>query len=291
MSAPTYSTRTGVIEAVQFTGSRRQKEAILHWIEGGGRVDYYAPVDTDGERALSVFWEIGSWHFFCKVGDYVVRCGDQFRAVERHLFEALFQASAPPANDGGAAALAVLNAHLSGSGSVAQDWNIAPYKDAFAFTPAGGARSNTVYVVWGGRVGIFRPALANLEDVYQQLTGGAGDPVRPGPCDMRHEEPYDFAHCVTHDTTFALGDKCEWDGVTSITEHLEARAETLRSRMVRAEARAEAAEAEVAHLRGLMPDVPPATTPDDIERFFARVARAQERAAEVQLEPTGEGDS
>lgn len=31
-------------------------------------------------------------------------------------------------------------------------------------------------------------------------------------CDMRHVEPYDFAWCETHDTTFALGDKCKFDG-------------------------------------------------------------------------------
>lgn len=28
------------------------------------------------------------------------------------------------------------------------------------------------------------------------------------PCDMVHEQPYDFAYCAVHDTTFALGDVC-----------------------------------------------------------------------------------
>jgi len=32
------------------------------------------------------------------------------------------------------------------------------------------------------------------------------------PCAMTHQEPYDFAACSTHDTTFALGDTCKFDG-------------------------------------------------------------------------------
>lgn len=28
-------------------------------------------------------------------------------------------------------------------------------------------------------------------------------------CDMRCGEPYDFAWCVTHDTTFPLGEVCQ----------------------------------------------------------------------------------
>lgn len=34
----------------------------------------------------------------------------------------------------------------------------------------------------------------------------------PAPCMMSHQEPYDFAWCETHDTTFPLGDKCKFDG-------------------------------------------------------------------------------
>lgn len=30
------------------------------------------------------------------------------------------------------------------------------------------------------------------------------------PCDMRHEQPFDFAWCETHDSTFALGDVCRY---------------------------------------------------------------------------------
>lgn len=31
------------------------------------------------------------------------------------------------------------------------------------------------------------------------------------PCDMRSGEPYDFAWCETHDSTFPLGDTCPYD--------------------------------------------------------------------------------
>lgn len=31
-------------------------------------------------------------------------------------------------------------------------------------------------------------------------------------CVMAHQEPFDFAQCETHDTTFALGDACKFQG-------------------------------------------------------------------------------
>lgn len=31
-------------------------------------------------------------------------------------------------------------------------------------------------------------------------------------CDMKHQPPMDFAFCETHDTTFALGDRCKFYG-------------------------------------------------------------------------------
>ncbi|QWS68198.1 hypothetical protein SEA_VANLEE_81 [Gordonia phage VanLee] len=34
----------------------------------------------------------------------------------------------------------------------------------------------------------------------------------PAPCDMTHQEPFDFAQCRTHDTTFALGETCKFHG-------------------------------------------------------------------------------
>lgn len=36
------------------------------------------------------------------------------------------------------------------------------------------------------------------------------DEVDDVPCDMRCGQPYDFAWCETHDTTFALGDVCRY---------------------------------------------------------------------------------
>ena len=33
------------------------------------------------------------------------------------------------------------------------------------------------------------------------------------PCDMVHEQPYDFAYCAVHDTTFALGDVCRYQKI------------------------------------------------------------------------------
>lgn len=52
---------------------------------------------------------------------------------------------------------------------------------------------------------------------------------------MVHTPPYDFAHCNTHDTTFPIGSNCEWHGVTSVREHLEATIDSLRGRAVSAE--------------------------------------------------------
>ena len=80
-------------------------------------------------------------------------------------------------------------------------------------------------------------------DIDAALAKAKADADKPHPCDMKHQPPHDFAHCVTHDTTFALGDKCEWDGVTSIWEHLYDKADKQRARAVLAEMRAEKAEA------------------------------------------------
>ena len=33
------------------------------------------------------------------------------------------------------------------------------------------------------------------------------------PCDMVHEQPYDFAYCAVHDTTFTLGDVCKYQKI------------------------------------------------------------------------------
>lgn len=42
------------------------------------------------------------------------------------------------------------------------------------------------------------------------------------PCEMYREEPFDFAYCVVHDTTFALGDVCERQKINTAAEKTSA---------------------------------------------------------------------
>lgn len=58
---------------------------------------------------------------------------------------------------------------------------------------------------------------------------------KPDPCVMTHTPPYDFAQCETHDTTFALGETCEWYGVESVAIKLENDVDNQRLRAVKAE--------------------------------------------------------
>ena len=171
MSAQTYRTRAGAVQAVQFHGSTTQRGAIAKWIRNGGQVDYVEPTIQTCDIQTSGGWQWDGQLLTCARGDYVVHCLGRFFTVKRADFEALLELETDE------------------------------------------------------------------------------DPDRPAPCDMRGGGPYNFAWCVTHDTTFALGDKCRWDGVTSITEHLEDRERKQRGRANRAEVRAEAAEAEVERLR------------------------------------------
>lgn len=63
----------------------------------------------------------------------------------------------------------------------------------------------------------------------------------PAPCNMRQQEPFDFAWCETHDTTFPLGGTCKFNG-REPWEVWAAEADEQRGLKVRAEMRAEAAE-------------------------------------------------
>jgi hypothetical protein len=65
---------------------------------------------------------------------------------------------------------------------------------------------------------------------------------------MVHQEPFDFAQCETHGTTFPLGGKCEWDDVKSIAGHLADKVDEQRARAAVAEVRAERAEARLADI-------------------------------------------
>ena len=73
-------------------------------------------------------------------------------------------------------ALVTLNAWLvqrdqSIQSSDEGDWAITEYRDAFVFSPAGGRRSNLLYVVRGDRVEPFSPATTALDEVYRGLVG------------------------------------------------------------------------------------------------------------------------
>ena len=53
--------------------------------------------------------------------------------------------------------------------------------------------------------------LAELCDRLSAAEAQISD-MQPAACDMKCQEPYDFAWCETHDTTFPLGYKCKFDG-------------------------------------------------------------------------------
>lgn len=72
-------------------------------------------------------------------------------------------------------ALAALNAWLSEHGqdtsaSTKDAWNISEYRDARVFSPAGGRRSNVLYLVLGDSVAWFSPARTTLEEAYSVLS-------------------------------------------------------------------------------------------------------------------------
>ena len=69
--------------------------------------------------------------------------------------------------------------------------------------------------------------------------------LAPAPCAMKHEPPMDFAWCETHDTTFALGDKCKFDGRQAWEVYAD-EADEQRGRAVMAELKVEQLEAELA---------------------------------------------
>ena len=54
------------------------------------------------------------------------------------------------------------------------------------------------------------------------------------PCSETYTEPFDFAYCSTHDRTFALGDHCDYAGLSEVG-YLEKQAREQRVRAMRAE--------------------------------------------------------
>lgn len=92
---------------------------------------------------------------------------------------------------------------------------------------------------------------------------------KPDPCKMTHTEPFDFAQCETHDTTFALGGKCEWDGVESIYEHLEDKIDEQRGLKVLAEMKLVLAEMKLGQIRNVLDG--PHTSFDSPELLFEQI--------------------
>lgn len=45
---------------------------------------------------------------------------------------------------------------------------------------------------------------------WDDLTPEQQAEIENAPCRLRHQEPFDFAWCETHDTTFALGNTCRY---------------------------------------------------------------------------------
>lgn len=65
-------------------------------------------------------------------------------------------------------------------------------------------------------------------------TGAEVERLRPAPCDIRSEVPYDFSWCETHDVTFRPGTTCKFDGRDPV-EVMREEAHEQRVRAVRAE--------------------------------------------------------
>lgn len=75
----------------------------------------------------------------------------------------------------------------------------------------------------------------------------------PAPCDMKCREPYDFAWCKTHDSTFPLGEKCKFDGREPWEVYAD-EADEQRRRAVRAEMQVERLRESVQRVRVLIED-------------------------------------
>lgn len=90
---------------------------------------------------------------------------------------------------------------------------------------------------------------------YHVLAGMLGDLVNlakaervPQECDIQHEAPYDFAWCETHDTTFALGTTCKFNGRWEL--------DVLQEELDKARARMLMAEESLVEMKRLVPDPP-----------------------------------
>lgn len=67
------------------------------------------------------------------------------------------------------AAILRLGEWLGETETSAEDWQITPFEDAVLFAPAGGRRSNRLFLVRGASVVAFSPATMSFDDAYSTL--------------------------------------------------------------------------------------------------------------------------
>ena len=70
------------------------------------------------------------------------------------------------------------------------------------------------------------------------------------PCSETRTEPFDFAYCSTHDTTFGLSDHCYYAGLSEF-DYMEKQATEQRVRAIRAEHERDRLAAAVERVRAL----------------------------------------
>lgn len=100
---------------------------------------------------------------------------------------------------------------------------------------------------------------ADLQALLDRVEAGEGW-TTVYPCELTRDEPFDFGQCETHDRTFPLGGTCDHAGKSEI-DWMSDRESEQRVRAMRAEDRAEAAEAKVAAGLALAAD------PKNVHRF------------------------
>lgn len=91
--------------------------------------------------------------------------------------------------------------------------------------------------------------LAHVVDAMRETGLASPAPDRVEVCEMVHTEPYDFAECRTHDTTFPLGSECKFHGHLMWEVYAD-EADEQRGLKVRAEMEAEQAALELDSLKG-----------------------------------------
>lgn len=84
--------------------------------------------------------------------------------------------------------------------------------------------------------------------------------TRVDPCEITHTEPYDFDQCLAHDRTLPRGGECDHAGKSAMDHETDLHMKQ-RGRAVRAEMRAETAEARLDKIRAEVLDPVPLGAP------------------------------